>query len=127
MANSKDDIEEEFKEEEKKLRKDKNYKVSEKRKEEILIKIKKTLKKLRIKMIFFIVIDIIILLFFFYFVVAFCEVYSNTQTSWISDAVVSIILSFPIELGIALAITIIYFLTIKYKCKYVYKLDMLLT
>ena len=127
MANSNDDIEKEFKEEEKKLRKDKKYKVSEKRKEEILIIINKTLKKLRIKMIIFVIIDFIILLFFFYFVTAFCEVYSNTQTSWISDAVVSIILSFPIELAIALAITIIYFLAIKYKWKYVYKLAMFLT
>ena len=126
MADSKDNIEEEFKEEEKKLREDPKYKVSDERKQEILLKINKTLKKLKIKMIFFVIIDCIILLFFFYFVTAFCEVYRNTQTSWISDAVVSIIISFPIELAIALAITIIYFLSIKYKWKYVYKLAMFL-
>ena len=126
MADSKDDIEEEFKEEEKKLREDPKYKVSEERKEEILRKINKCLKKLKIKMTFFVIVDFIILLFFFYFVTAFCEVYKNTQTSWISDAVVSIIISFPIELAIALAITIIYFLSIKYKWKYVYKLAMFL-
>ena len=126
MADSKDNIEEEFKEEEKKLRKDPKYKVSEERKAEILVKINKALKKLKIKMIFFVIIDFLILLFFFYFVTAFCEVYRNTQTSWISDAVVSVILSFPIELAIALAATIIYFLAIKYKWKYVYKLAMLL-
>ena len=126
MADSKDDIEEEFKEEEKKLREDPNYKVSEERKVEILRKINKSLRKLKIKMTFFVIIDFLILLFFFYFVTAFCEIYKNTQTSWISDAVVSIIISFPIELAIALAITIIYFLSIKYKWKYVYKLAMFL-
>ena len=126
MADSKDDIEEEFKEEEKKLREDPNYKVSEERKAEILRKINKSLRKLKIKMTFFVIIDFLILLFFFYFVTAFCEIYKNTQTSWISDAVVSIIISFPIELAIALAITIIYFLSIKYKWKYVYKLAMFL-
>ena len=124
MADSKDDMEEEFKEEEKKLREDPKYKVSEERKAEILKKINKCLKKLKIKMTFFVIVDFIILLFFFYFVTAFCEVYKNTQTSWISDAVVSIIISFPIELAIALVITIIYFLSIKYKWKYVYKLAM---
>ena len=126
MADSKDDLEEEFKEEEKKLREDPNYKVSEERKNEILKKINKSLRKLKIKMTFFVIIDFLILLFFFYFVTAFCEIYKNTQTSWISDAVVSIIISFPIELAIALAITIIYNLSIKYKWKYVYKLAMLL-
>ena len=126
MADSKDKLEEEFKEEETKLREDSNYKVSEERKAEILTKINKCLKKLKIKMTFFVIIDFIILLFFFYFVTAFCEVYKNTQTSWISDAVMSIIISFPIELAIALAITIVYFLSIKYKWKYVYKLAMFL-
>ena len=115
MAESKDNMEEEFKEEEKKLRKDPNYKVSDERKKEIFQKIKKELKKLKIKMTFFVVIDLVILLFFFYFVTAFCEIYHNTQTSWISDAVVSIIISFPIELAIALGITIAYFLAVKYK------------
>ena len=124
MADSKDNIEEEFKEEEKKMRKDANYKVSEERKKEILNKINKELRKLKIKMTFFVIIDFIIILFFFYFVTAFCEVYSNTQTSWISDAVVSIIISFPIELAISLVITIVYFLSIKFRWKYVYKLAM---
>ena len=126
MVDSKDNIEDEFKEEEKKLRKDKNYKVSEERKKEIVYKIDKELKKLKFKMILFVVVDFIIILFFFYFVTAFCEVYSNTQTSWISDAVVSIIISFPIELAILFAITVVYILSIKYKWKFVYKLAMLL-
>ena len=124
LAESKDNLEDEFKEEEKKLREDPNYKVSEERKSEIMHKIDKELKKLKVKMIFFVIVDFIILLFFFYFVTAFCEIYKNTQTSWISDAIMSIIISFPIELAIALAITIVYFLSIKYKWKRLYKLAM---
>ena len=126
MAASKDNMEEQFKKEEKKLRKDPNYKVSNERKKEILQKLEKELKKLKIKMTCFVVIDFIILLFFFYFVTAFCEIYRNTQTSWISDAVMSIIISFPIEFGIALAITIAYYLAIKYKWKFIYKIVMFL-
>ena len=126
MAASKDNMEEQFKEEEKKLRKDPNYKVSNERKKEILQKLEKELKKLKIKMTCFVVIDFIILLFFFYFVTAFCEIYRNTQTSWISDAVMSIIISFPIEFGISLAITIAYYLAIKYKWKFIYKIVMFL-
>ena len=126
LAESKDNLEDEFKEEEKKLREDSNYKVSDERKDEIMQKIDKELKKLKVKMVFFVIVDFIILLFFFYFVTAFCEIYKNTQTSWISDAVMSIIISFPIEFGIALAITIAYYLAIKYKWKFIYKIVMFL-
>ena len=126
MENSKDNMEEQFKKEEKKLRENPEYKVSDERKNEIKKIIEKELKKLKIKMVVFVTLDFILLLLFFYFVTAFCEVYKNTQTSWISDAIVSIIISFPIELAISLAITILYFLAIKYKWKYVYKLAMFL-
>ena len=126
MTDSKSNIEDDFKEEEKKLREDPKYKVSEERKKEILEKIRKILKSLKIKMIIFIVVDFIILLFFFYFVTAFCEVYQSTQTSWISDAIVSIIISFPIEIAISLAITIIYKISLKYECQFLYKISMML-
>ena len=126
MTNSKDSIEDEFKEEERKMRENEKYCVSIERKHEILEKIKKSLKYLKLKMIIFIVLDFIILLFFFYFVSSFCEVYQSTQTSWISDAVVSVIISFPIEIGISLAITIIYKISLKYKWELFYKIAMLL-
>jgi len=124
MTDSKDSIEDDFKEEEKKLREDHKYKVSDERKKEILEKIHKILKTLKIKMIIFIVLDFVILLFFFYFVTAFCEVYQSTQTSWISDAVVSIIISFPIEIAISLAVTLLYKISLKYECQFLYKLSM---
>ena len=124
MIDSKDSIEDEFKEEEKKMREDPNYQVTNERKEEILISVNKCLKKLKIKMVVFVVIDFILLLFFYYFTTAFCSVYQNTQTSWISDAVVSIIISFPIEIAIALVITILYIIAVKYRYKVLYKIIM---
>ena len=126
MTDSKSSIEDEFKEEEKKMREDNKYSVSEERKKEIFENIKKSLKCLKIKMIIFVILDFLILLFFFYFVSSFCEVYQSTQTSWISDAVVSIIISFPIELAIALAITIVYKLSLKHKWELLYKIAKLL-
>ena len=127
MTNSKNSIENEFKKEEEKMREDEKYFVSTERKNQIIEKIKNLLKCLKIKMVIFVFLDFIILLFFFYFVTSFCEVYSNTQISWISDAIVSIIISFPIEFAIALAITIVYILSLKYKWEKLYKLTMLLT
>ena len=126
MTDSKSSIENEFKKEEKKMRKDENYYVTNERKEEIMTIIKRSLRCLKLKMVIFVIIDFLILLFFFYFVSSFCEVYQNTQISWISDAVVSIIISFPIELAISLAITIVYKLSLKYQWESLYKLVMLL-
>ena len=122
MIDSKDSIEDEFKEEEKKMREDPNYQVTNERKEEILKTVNKCLKKLKIKMVIFVVIDFIILLFFYYFTTAFCSVYQKTQSSWISDAIVSIIISFPIEIAIALVITIAYIIAVKYRLKVLYKI-----
>ena len=126
MTDSKSRIEDEFKKEEIKLRESKDYIVTEERKKEIITSITKSLKCLKIKMVIFVIIDLIILLFFYYFTTAFCSVYSGTQTSWISDAIVSIIIAIPIEIAIALVITIIYKISLKYKCKLLYKISMVL-
>ena len=126
MTNSKTSIENEFKKEEKKMEEDKNYTVSDERKKQIFEKINNALKCLKLKMVIFIILDFAILLFFFYFVSSFCHVYSSTQVSWISDAIVSIIISFLIKFGIALAVTIIYKLSIKYEWEMLYKLSMML-
>ena len=126
MTNSKNSIEKEFIEEEKKMRENKDYIVSEKRKGEIITSITKSLRCLKIKMVIFVVVDLLILLFFYYFTTAFCSVYQGTQTSWITDAIVSIIISIPIEIAIALVITIIYKISLRYKCKLFYKISMIL-
>ena len=126
LTTSKRRIKREFEIEEIKLREYEKYYVNDERKIEIQQKIKSMLKLLRIKMIIFIVLDFLILLFFFYFVTNFCEVYLNTQTSWISDSVVSIIIGFPIEVVICIFITIMYKIALKYKCRYLYEIVILL-
>ena len=126
MTDSKKSIENKFKKEEEKMRKDEKYTVSNERKEEIIKNINSSLSCLKLKMIIFVALDFILLLFFFYFVTSFCEVYQSTQVSWISDAVFSIIISFPIELAISLAITIVYKLSLKNKWKFFYGIAILL-
>ena len=120
FTNSKESTEELFREEEKKMRKDSKYKVSEKRKKEILINIKKIIKNLKIKILIFIVTELLIMLFFYYFVTSFCEVYKETQISWITDSFVSFLLSFPLEFANALLITILYKLAINKKIRLLY-------
>ena len=86
-----------FKKEEEKMKKDKNYIVTEKRKIEILRSIEEIMDNLKKKIIILFVIEFIIMLFYWYFVTAFCHVYTNTQISWILDSFLSIIFSFIIE------------------------------
>lgn len=126
MTYSKKKIKRVFKIEEIKLREDENYYVNYEKKLDIHKKIKSLLKRLKIKMIIFIILDFLILLFFFYFVTNFCEVYLNTQTSWISDSIVSIIIGFPIEIAVSFGITIIYKVALKYKCRYLYEIAIIL-
>ena len=124
LTNSKDSVEGLFRDEEKKMRKDNKYKVSMSRRKEILNNIIKINKKLKFKIIAFIIIEFSIMLFFYYFVTAFCEVYSETQISWIFDSLVSFILSFPMEFFYAFLIAIFYIISIKLKIKILYRIVM---
>lgn len=125
MTNSKNSIEKEFKNEEKKMRENLSYVVSDERKNEILNSITKSLRCLKIKMVIFVIVDLLLLLFFYYFTTAFCSVYQGTQTSWITDAIVSIIIAIPIEIAIALVVTIVYKIALRYKCKFLYNISMI--
>ena len=111
-----------FKEEENKMRKNKNYKVSQETKAHIFEKIKKISSRLKIKVVFFIIIEFIIMLFFYYFVTAFCEVYKKTQNSWLYDFFSGFIISFAAEFGCCFLITICYLISVKYKKRFIYNL-----
>ena len=124
LTNSKDQVEALFRKEERKMRKDNNYIVSQKRRKEILVTIYEINKKLKVKIIFFFIIEMLIMLFFLYFVTAFCEVYKGTQTSWISDSIISFILSFIIDFIFSFLITIIYIISIRQRCKWLYNIVM---
>ena len=82
LTESNDNLEEWFREEEAKMRKDDNYIFSNERKLEIKNGIIKTLKILKIKIIIFVLLDSIMNLFSSYYMIAFCEVYKNTQINF---------------------------------------------
>ena len=108
FSNSINDIREIFRKEEEKLKKDKKYKVTEKRKSEILLEIEEILKKYKNKVIILIIIELILMLFFWYFVVAFCHFYKSTQKSWLFDSFLSILYSAIIELLISFGFAYLY-------------------
>ena len=124
LTNSKEEIEEIFRKEEKKMRKDSKYIVSKATKKKILMNIYDIIKNLKIKILFFIILECSLLLFFFYFVTAFCEVYQNTQISWLCDSFVSFILSFPIEFLLAFLNASFYKLSLAKKSSLLYKIVM---
>ena len=106
------------------MRKDSKYIVSKATKKKILMNIYDIIKNLKIKILFFIILECSLLLFFFYFVTAFCEVYQNTQISWLCDSFVSFILSFPIEFLLAFLNASFYKLSLAKKSSLLYKIVM---
>ena len=105
LSNSTNEMRNVFREEEIKLTKNKKYKVSEKRKKEIVSEIEKILKRFKIKLIILIIIEFSLMLFFWYYVTAFCHVYNNTQYSWLFDSFLSIlsrtVIDFLFPMGLA--------------------------
>ena len=122
LTNSKDSIENLFRNQEELLRKNKKYKVKRNNKQIIFEKLRKIFKILKIKIISYIIIEFLLLLFFFYYVTAFCEVYKNTQTSWLSDSLISFLFSFPVELSLSFFYAVLYVISIKYKFKTMYNI-----
>ncbi len=120
LIDSRNSYEDVFRIEEKKMRKLKNYKVSEKTKLKIANKIRQISKKLKFKIVIFIIIEFSIMLFFYYFVTAFCEVYKKTQISWLFDFFSSFLLSLLGEIFLSLLLTVLYTISINYKIKFIY-------
>ena len=122
LTNSKDSIENLFRNQEELLRKNKKYKVKRNDKQIIYEKLRKIFKILKIKIVCYIIIESFLLLFFFYYVTAFCEVYKSTQSSWLSDSYISFLFSFPIELSLSFFYAVFYMISIKYKLKALYNI-----
>jgi hypothetical protein len=125
LTNSKDQIESVFRREEKLMRKDKTYYVDSKQKKIIHTTLQKIFKFLKIKITIYIIIEFSLLLFFFYYITAFCEVYKETQKSWIYDSFISFILSIIFELFVSFFISLIYETSLKYKIKLLYRISMI--
>ena len=126
LSNSTNAIREVFMKEEEKIKKNKNYTVTEQRKNEILEEIEQVLKKYKIKVIILIIIELILVLFFWYFVTAFCHVYKATQTSWLIDSCLSILARGIIELLICLGLAKLYILAITGESSCLYNFIMFL-
>ena len=112
--------------EEEKLIKDKKYKVTPKRKNEILLEVETILNKYKIKITILIIIEIIIMIFFWYYVTAFCHVYSSTQISWILDSLLSMLSRAVIELIISFLLAKLYRLAVESENHCIYRIVMFL-
>ena len=122
LSNSTNDIRSIFQKEEKLLKKNKKYIVSEQRKKEIIEEILKILKKYRIKVIIFIFIEILLFLFFWYYVTVFCHVYTMTQKSWITDSLLTMLSRFIIDLLLCLFYAKLYRVSIESNFNSIYKI-----
>ena len=91
LSNSTVQLRNVFRKEEEKLIKNKKYKVTAKKKREILNEIESILKCLKIKIFIFISFEFLLILFFWYYVTIFCHVYASTQYSWLFDSFLSIL------------------------------------
>ena len=122
MINSRRDFENVFKEEEDKLRENKNYKVNKKRKINIILQIRHICLRLKNKIIIFFILEFLIMLLYFYFVTGFCDVYKRTQISWIYDFFISFLFSFLTEVFGAWILAIFYNISIRYEINFIYKI-----
>ena len=126
LTNSKESIEQIFRKEEQLMRRNKKYKVNSNKKKKIYINLLKIYKYLKFKIVCFIIIEFLIMVFFFYYITAFCEVYKDTQFSWLYDSFTSFLFSFPLEFLISLIISLLYIISIKKKIKFIYNVAIFL-
>ena len=124
LSNSTNSIRDVFKKEEEKIKNNKKYKVSDKRKEEIKGTIEKLLKKYQIKVIIYIIIQILLLIFYWYYVTIFCHVYSSTQISWTIDSLLSMIFRFFVDAILCMLFAKLYRIGISSNFYWIYKVSM---
>ena len=124
LSNSTNSIREVFQKEEEKIKKNKKYKASDKRKEEIKKIIEKILRKYQLKVTIFLIIQFLLLIFYWYYVTVFCHVYSKTQISWIIDSLLSMIFRFFVDVILCMLFAKIYRIAISSNFLWIYKVSM---
>ena len=122
LSNSTNALRKIFEEEETKIKSDKKYKISKKRKNEIFLNVEKVLKICKIKILILAIIEVILMLFYWYFVTAFCQVYPSTQTSLIFDCFLSILSRFIIEVLFALFYAKMYIVSVESNIYFIYRI-----
>ena len=120
LNNSTNQIRNLFKEEEEKIKNNKNYMVSLQRKKEIICEVKRIMKNYKIKLIIFYIIEFSCMIFFWYYVTIFCNIYKKTQLSWLIDSLLTIIIRILIDLLLNFILALLYKLSIclKNNCLY---------
>ena len=121
LTHSSEKIEDLFREQEKLLKDDKNYKVNDATKMKIQNEIAKILKCLKIKIILFLIFEFSFLIFFFYYVSIFCQIFQETQLSWLLDSILSYLFSILFTLGLSFLCTIFYKIAINNKRRILYR------
>ena len=64
------------------------------------------------------------MLFFTYYITAFCAVYKETQSSWISDSIVSFIMSNFMDTLLAFWIALLYTVSTTSKIEFLFKISL---
>ena len=126
LSNSTNSLREVFRNEEEKMKKNKKYKVTEKRKIEIKKEIEKIFKNFKIKIFMLIISELVLILFFWYYVTIFCHVFPSTQTSWLLDSFLSMLSRFIIDAIICLGLSKLYRSGVESNIKCIYNFAMFL-
>ena len=120
LINSKRRIEKIFRQEEKIMFKNKKAELPTVKKNQMVKKIKGIISCLKIKIIIFILIEFPLMIFFTYYITVFCAVYGQTQISWITDSVISLLMSNLLDLLISFAVAGFYSISLRAQVECLY-------
>ena len=122
LIQSNNNIEYIFRKQEKLLKSDRNYRVNEQTKREIINNIYKIVKYLKVKIKIYLIMELLFTLFFLYYVTAFCQVYQSTQISWLLDCLLSYVISLFFVSFFSFICSLLYKISIKCKKEVIYKI-----
>ena len=126
LSNSTNSMREIFRIEEEKMKKNKKYIVTKKRKMEIKNEIDNIFKNYKIKIFILVFVELLFMIFFWYFVTIFCHIYQSTQISWILDSFLSMVSRFIIDGLICLGLAKLYRIGVDSNIHCIYKFAMFL-
>ncbi len=122
LSNTTKDLRDVFKNEENKIRKNKNYQVTQTQKDKIKKNVENILSKYKCKIFFLFFIEIILMLFFWYYTVVFCHVFSGTQISWLINSALSMISRIIIDVLLCLLFSKLYRIGVRANYACIYKI-----
>ena len=124
LSNSTNVLREVFKKEEEKMKANKKYYVTDKRKKEIVKEIEKILKYYKIKIFIFMFIEFLLMIFYWYYVTVFCHVYNSTQRSWLVDSFLTMLSRIIIDCLLCLGFAKLYRLAVEANVQVIYKISL---